>query len=268
MPAVIFTRRGPIAVLTLNRPEAHNALNPEMIVQLAEHWEQIRADDTIRVAVVTGAGEQTFCSGADLGRLIPLMTGARQPEDEWDRKIADDMMLGNRALLRNFDPEKPVLAAVNGSALAGGMEFLIATDIRVAANTARFALREAVWGLFPIGGSTVRLPRQIPTAAALEIMLTGDFLSAERAHQLGLVNYVVPQAEVLSKTLELAEKIAANGPLAVQAIRRSVRATMGMPEAQALERELEIGMPVFATRDACEGPRAFKEKRPPQFEGR
>lgn len=268
MSAVLLQRHGSIALLTLNRPQAHNALNPEMIVLLASYWEQVRDDDTIRVAVVTGAGDQTFCSGADLGKLIPLMTGARQPEDEWDRKVADDMLLGNRALLRNFDPQKPVLAAVNGSALAGGMEFLLATDIRVAATTARFALREAVWGLFPIGGSTVRLPRQIPQAAALEIMLTGDFLDAARAHQLGLVNHVVPPAEVLPRTMELAEKIAANGPLAVQAIRRSVRATLGLPEAEALERELEIGMPVFATRDAREGPRAFKEKRPPKFEGR
>lgn len=268
MTAVLYERRGAIAVLTLNRPEAHNALNPEIICRLADRWQEIRDDSAVRVAVITGAGEQTFCSGADLVKLIPLMTGARQPEDEWDRRVAEDAMLGNRALLRNFDVEKPVLAAVNGSALAGGMELLIATDIRVATQTARFALREAVWGLFPIGGSTVRLPRQIPQAAALEIMLTGDFLSAERAYALGLINHLTPPGETLAKTLELAERIAANGPLAVQAIRRSVRAAQGLPEQQALERELEIGLPVFATRDAREGPRAFKEKRPPKFEGR
>ena len=268
MSALLFEIRGAVALITLNRPEAHNAINPEMAVRLAEAWETVRDDDAIRAAVVTGAGDGSFCSGADLARLIPLITGARQPEDEWDDKVVSDPTLSMRGLLRNFDPEKPVLAAVNGSALAGGMEFLVGTDIRVASEDAQFALREAAWGLFPIGGSTARLPRQIPFAVAMEFMLTAQPMSAGRAHEVGFVNYVVPAADVLPKTMELAEQIAAGGPVAVKAIRRSARANLGLPEDKALEQELEIGMPVFATRDAREGPRAFKEKRPPKFEGR
>jgi len=267
MTAVLFEKRGHVALITLNRPEAHNAISPEVAVRLAEAWETVRSDGEIRAAIVTGVGD-SFCSGADLGRLIPLITGARQPEDEWDQKVVGDPTVSMRALLRNFDPDKPVIAAVNGAALAGGMEFVVGTDIRIAADTATFGLREAVWGLFPIGGSTARLPRQIAPAAALEIMLTGTPIDARRAAELGFVNHIVPREQVVVKAFEIAETIAANGPLAVQAIRRSVRACAGLPDAQALERELEIGMPVFATRDAREGPRAFKEKRPPKFEGR
>lgn len=268
MSAVLFEKRGHVALITLNRPEAHNAINPEVAVLLAEAWETVRKDDEIRVAIVTGAGEGSFCAGADLARLIPLITGARQPDDEWDEKVVQDPTISMRALLRNFDPEKPVIAAVNGAALAGGMEFVVGTDIRVAAESAQFGLREAVWGLFPIGGSTARLPRQIPLSAALEIMLTGTPINAQRAYELGFVNHVVPREQVLPKALEIADTIAANGPLAVKAIRNSVRACLGLPDAPSLERELEIGMPVFATRDAREGPRAFKEKRAPKFEGR
>jgi enoyl-CoA hydratase len=268
MTAVLFEQRGHTALITLNRPQSHNAISPEVVVRLAEHWEQVCDDDSIRVAVVTGAGEDSFCSGADLGLLIPLMTGARQPEDDWDHKVAGDPTLGMRALLRNFDPQKPVIAAINGTALAGGMELVVGTDIRVASNQAKFGLREAHWGLFPIGGSTARLPRQVPFAAALEIMLTGDMFEAQRAYELGFVNYVVPPAEVLPKSLELAERIASNGPLAVKAIRQSIRACAGLSDEEALNKELEIGMPVFASRDAREGPRAFKEKRKPDFQGR
>lgn len=268
MSVVEFELRGSVAVVRLNRPEAHNALNPEMIARLADAWLRVRDEPEIRVAVLTGTGDQTFCAGADLVRLIPLMTGARQPEDEWDQRVVDDAGLGMRGALRTFDPEKPIIAALNGSALAGGMELAVATDLRVAAAGARLGLAEARWGLFPIGGSTVRLPRQIPWAAALELLLVGEPITAERAYELGFVNAVVPRPEVLPRALALAEKIAANGPLAVKAIRHSARATWGLPEHEALERELEIGMPVFATRDAREGPRAFKEKRPPRFEGR
>ncbi|MBX7168226.1 MAG: enoyl-CoA hydratase/isomerase family protein [Pirellulales bacterium] len=268
MDAVLFEKRGHIALITLNRPEAHNAISPEVAVRLAEYWQIVHSDAEIRVAIVTGAGEGAFCSGADLARLIPLMTGARMPEDEWDEKVMSDPTTSMRALLRNFDPEKPVIAAINGSALAGGMEFVVATDIRVAADTAQFALREVVWSLFPIGGSTVRLPRQMPLAAAMEIMLTGNPITAHRAYELGFVNHVVPRDQVLAKALEIAETIAANGPLAVKAVRQSVKACLALDEEQGLARELEIGMPVFATRDAREGPRAFKEKRKPNFEGR
>jgi enoyl-CoA hydratase len=265
---VLFEPREHVALITLNRPEARNALSPEVVVRLAGAWERVRDDESIRAAVVTGAGDRSFCAGADLARLIPLITGARQPEDDWDHALMKDPALSDRALLRDFDPVKPVIAAVNGFAIAGGMEMLQGTDLRVASENARFGLQEVKWGLFPMSGSTVRLPRQIPYAAAMEILLTGDLIDARRAYELGLVNRVVPQAEVLNAALEVAGKIASNGPIAVREIRRSARSCLGLPEAQALKRELEIGRPVFATQDAREGPRAFMEKRKPCFEGR
>jgi enoyl-CoA hydratase len=268
MAVVETERRGAVLLVTLNRPDARNAVNPEVAVRLAGVWHDAAGDDSVRAIVITGAGDRAFCAGADLARLIPLMTGAREPEDEWDRALREDPSLADRALLREFDPGKPVIAAVNGFAIAGGMEMLQATDLRVAAEDAQFGLQEPKWGLFPVSGSTVRLPRQVPYAIAMEILLTGGLIDAARAYQIGLVNRVVPRVRVLDTALELASAIAENGPVAVRAIRASVRACLGRPEGEALALEREIGMPVFATRDAREGPRAFLEKRPPRFEGR
>ncbi|HYB12507.1 MAG TPA: crotonase/enoyl-CoA hydratase family protein [Myxococcota bacterium] len=267
MSVVLFERRGSVALITLNRPEARNAVNPELAVRLAGAWEEVKGDPEIRAAVVTGAGDKSFCAGADLARLIPLFTGARAPEDEWDEALRKDPSISERALLREFDPEKPIIAAVTGFCIAGGMELLQATDVRVAAEDSKFGLQEPKWGLFPISGSTVRLPRQIPYAVAMEILLTGDLIDAARAYDIGLVNRVVPRGEVLKTALAIAQSVAENGPIAVRAIRRSVRATLGLPEKDALALEREFGMPVFQTDDAREGPRAFKEKRKPRFTG-
>lgn len=266
--ALLCDKRDGIAILTLNRPEARNALDPETIVELAEAWQSFESDGEMRVAVVTGAGD-AFCSGADLARLIPLMTGARAPETAADHKLRENPRLQQIALLRDVGfTSKPVIAAINGSAIAGGMELVLATDIRVAAETAVFALQEAKWGLFPLGGSTVRLPRQIPWAIAMEVLLTGDRMSAQQAAQHGLVNRVVPCDQVMPVALDLARKIAANGPLAVRAIKQSALACAGRPLAEGMEKEIEIGLPVFMTEDAREGPRAFKEKRRPNFRGK
>lgn len=268
MSVVLFEVRDHAAIVTLNRPEARNAMTPEVAVRLAEAWEQVRDSDEIRVAVLTGAGEKAFCSGADLGRLIPLTTGARQPEDDWDEALRKDPRIVGRALLRDFDPEKPVICAVNGHAVAGGMEMLQATDIRVAAQGARLGLQEPKWGLFPAGGSTVRLPRQIPYAIAMEMLLTGGLITAERAYEVGIVNRVVPREQVLPAALEYAQAIADCGPIAVREIRRSVKTCLSLPEREALQQEMKLAGIVFSTRDAVEGPRAFKEKRKPRFEGR
>jgi enoyl-CoA hydratase len=265
---VNFERRGHVAIITLNRPEALNAISPEMLVRMAEAWTQVRDDGQVRAAVVTGAGDKAFCSGADLGRFIPLMSGARPPEDEWDRRVlADREMLGT-GLLRTFDVVKPVIAAINGHAIAGGMELAQGTDLRVASDTAKLGVQEVKWAIFPGGGSTVRLPRQVPYARAMELLLTGDLITAGEALQMGFLNRVVPQDEVLPTALDLAERIAANGPIAVQAIRRSARACLGRPEADAMQIESEIAAPVFRTEDAREGPLAFMQKRKPVFNGR
>jgi len=266
--ALLFDKRADIAILTLNRPEARNALDPETIVELAQAWQSFENDDELRVAIITGTGD-AFCSGADLGRLIPLMTGARAPETPADHRLRENPRLQQIALLRDVSvTSKPVIAAINGFAIAGGMELMQATDLRVAAETAVFALQEPKWGLFPLGGSTVRLPRQLPWAIAMEILLTGERLSAAEAARYGLVNRVVPRDQVVPVALALARTIAANGPLAVRAIKRSVLACTGRPLAEALEKEIEIGLPVFMTEDAREGPRAFKEKRKPNFRGK
>lgn len=267
MPVVEYQVDGHVAIVTLNRPEARNAVSPEVAVRLATAWEQVKDDADVRVAILTGTGS-SFCAGADLGQLIPLISGARQPENEWDEKIILEPGTTSRALLRNFDPEKPVIAALNGHAIAGGMELTQGTDIRLAVPHARLGVQEVKWALFPAGGSTVRLPAQLPFAKAMELLLTGDLLSADEALSLGFLNYVVPEEDLMPKAREIAEKIAANGPLAVRAIRKSARACLGLPEADALRLESEFSGPIFQTEDAREGPRAFMEKRQPQYRGR
>ncbi len=266
--ALLIDKRDSVVTLTFNRPEARNALDPETIVELAEAWEAFEHDDALRVAIITGRGD-AFCSGADLGRLIPLMTGARQPETPADHRMRENPRLSQMALLRDVDAvSKPIIAAVNGYAIAGGMELLQATDLRVAADTAVFALQEPKWGLFPLGGSTVRLPRQLPWPIAMEILLTGERMSAADAARHGLVNRVVPADQVMPEAQKLAATIVANGPLAVRAIKRSALACVGRPLSEGLKMESEIGFPIFMTEDAREGPRAFKEKRKPQFKGK
>jgi len=265
---VNFERRGHVAIVTLNRPEALNAITPEMLIRLAEAWIKVRDDQEIRVAVVTGAGEKAFCSGADLGRFIPLMYGVRPPADEWDRRVLADREILGTGLLRTFDVVKPVIAAINGHAIAGGMEVARGTDLRIASDTAKLGVQEVKWAIFPGGGSTVRLPRQVPYARAMELLLTGDLISAAEALELGFLNRVVPQGEVLPAALDLTERIAANGPIAVQPIRRSARACLGRPEADGMQIEAEIAAPVFRTEDAREGPLAFMQKRKPVFNGR
>lgn len=264
---VVYEKKDHIAHVRINRPEAKNALDPETVVALAEAWVDFRDDDEMRVAIVTGTGD-AFCSGADLGKLIPLITGAREPESDADKALQNDPSLPQKALLRDFELWKPVIAAVNGYALAGGCELVQATDIRIASETASFGVPEVTWAIFPMGGSSVRLPRQLPYAKAMEYLLTGNRFDAKAALEMGFVNYVVPADQLLSKAEEIAQKISSNGPLAVKAIKQAVIENMGLGVKDALAHELELAMPVFASRDAREGPRAFKEKRAPKYEGR
>ena len=268
MPGVIREERDGILTLTINRPEARNAIDPEVAVSLGECFRAYAEDGALRCAIITGAGNDAFCAGADLARTIPLYTGARKPEDEGDEKLLADPTLFQWALLRGVELFKPVIAKVNGYCIAGGMEMMQGTDIRVAAKHASFALQEPKWGLFPGGGSTIRLPQQIPYCKAMEILLTGERLMAEEALQWGIVNYVVPASQLAAKVESIARVIAENGPLAVRKIKESVVRNMGLPLAEALAKEPEYAMPVFASQDAKEGPRAFKEKRKPRFEGK
>jgi len=266
-PALRYEKEGHVATVTMNRPEVRNAINAEMLCRLADAWQDVNDDPQIRVAILTGAGEQAFCAGADLDRLVRMMQGLRPPETDFDRRIVGDFTVIYKGLLRSFEVVKPIVAAVRGYCVAGGTEILQATDIRIAAEDARFAIAEVKHGLFPMGGSTVRLPRQIAFCHAMEILLMGEQLSAAEALRVGLINRVVPAAEVMAEARRAAEIIAANGPLAVQAVKRSVLAGLGRPTAEALDREQEIGIPVSMSEDAKEGTRAFKEKRKPMFRG-
>lgn len=267
MPALLFEVRSHVAYLTLNRPEVHNSINPEMIVRLCDAWARINSDNEIRAVIVTGAGDKAFCAGADLGRLIPLFTRARAPEDEWDRRLVADRRLGDHAILRNYDVYKPIIAAVNGFCIAGGFELLQVTDLRVAAEHASFGLQEVKWAIIPATGSLVRLARQMPYCKAMEILLTGNRIDAQEAWRLGMVNYVVPAAQVMAKAEELASTIAANGPLAVRAIKEGVLRSIGRPLEEGFRIENEVAKPVMKSADAREGPRAFIEKRKPVYKG-
>jgi enoyl-CoA hydratase len=268
MPVLLTEIRGNIACLTMNRPQVHNALNPELMVAMARAWHDLLADDRVRVVVLTGAGDKAFSAGADLGRLIPLLSGARVPDDEWDREILDHPEVIEHAVLKGIDFFKPVIAAVNGFCVAGGMEMMLASDIRVAVESASFGLQEVKWGVAPLGGSLARLPRQLPWCKALEVLLTGNRFDAQEAWRLGLINYVVGREQLMAKTEQLAAAIAENGPLAVRVVKQGALRCAGTTLDESFGIELELRPIIENSEDAREGPRAFMEKRKPVFSGR
>ncbi|MER5952003.1 crotonase/enoyl-CoA hydratase family protein [Streptomyces sp. NPDC001904] len=253
-------REGATLVLTLNRPEAKNALSLPMLVGLYDGWLEADADDTVRSIVLTGAGG-SFCAGMDLKALA----GKGMAGEQYRDRLKADPDLHWKAMLRHHRPRKPVIAAVEGYCVAGGTEILQGTDIRVAGESATFGLFEVKRGLFPIGGSTVRLPRQIARTHALEMLLSGRAYPAPEAAAIGLVGRVVPDGTALDAALGIAEQINACGPLAVEAVKASVYETAEMAESDGLAAELKRGWPIFDTADAKEGARAFAEKRAPQF---
>ena len=266
-PAVLVDRDGAIVTVTLNRPDKRNAFNAEVLCRLCDAWDLIDADDEIRVAILTGAGGD-FSAGADLDRLVGAMLSGKPAQDEYEERIRADFSLIFKGFLKEYRTRKPLIAAVEGYCYAGGLEILQATDIRVAGEGAKIGLTEVQRGLFPMAGSTIRLPRQIGFTQAMELLLLGEPVTGVEAEAIGLVGHAVPDGEALAKARELAERIAANGPLAVQGIKAAVWATEMLPEADAFAKEMEIGMAVMSSEDAKEGPRAFLEKRPAEFKGR
>jgi len=253
-PTIRFEKQDRVAIVTIDRPDAMNALTKDMLSGIDEAFAEFNADDDLWVAILTASGDRAFCSGMDLKEAVPLLTAGDEMgyEDHTKRQFSDVF--------------KPIIAAVNGHCIAGGMEMLAGTDLRVAAEHATFGLGEVRWGLIPAGGSHVRFPVQIPWAAAMELLLMGDPIDAQRAYEFGLLNRVVPAAELMPTALHMAARICKNGPLAVRTSKQIAVRALGLEAGFVLEKAL--GAKVFASEDAKEGPRAFAEKRKPEFTGR
>jgi enoyl-CoA hydratase/carnithine racemase len=248
-----------VAVLTIDRPEARNALDPEHQEALGAAVAAFEAADEQLVAVLTGAGETTFSAGADLRRLIPPYR---------DRVRAGEDVPWNFGGFTAVDRAKPLIAAVNGHALAGGLEMALACDIRLCSPNATFGLAETKWAIIPGAGGTVRLPRAVPLGLAMEMILSGEPVDAAEAHRVGLVNRVVALDDLVPTALALARSIADRGPLAVREARARVLDGLGLEHDEAMAREHAAFLRVMRTDDALEGPAAFAEKRAPRYRGR
>jgi E-phenylitaconyl-CoA hydratase len=256
--AIDFTVSGEgIALITINRPERLNAMDAEHYQALSQAWCTVRDDATIRVAIVTGAGERAFTTGADIKSFL---TAPPSLSDMW-------LTQRDQLLNRGLEVWKPVVAAVNGYCLGGGMTLMLATDIRVAATHATFSLAEVKRGVIPGNGGTQRVLDQLPHAVAMEMLLTGDGIDAVTAERWGLVNKVVPQAQLLETAYGYARKIAANAPLAVQAAKELALRSRDMDLTSGLRLEAVLNRMLMQTEDAKEGPAAFAAKRAPQFKG-
>ena len=243
-----------IAVLTINRPKVLNALDIPTLLELEAAVARLEADKDVRVIIFTGAGERAFCTGLDLKVAMPALT-------EGDSMGYDDP--AKRPFQRNY---KPIITAVNGMCVAGGLEFMLGTDIRVAVEGAKFGLAEVRWAVVPAGGSHIRLPQQIPWAIAMELLLTGNTIDAQRAYEVGLVNKVVPAERLMDEAMAYATRICDNGPLAVRTAKEIALRALNNEPAFVLEKTMAAR--VFASADAQEGPRAFAAKRKPAYTGR
>ncbi|OGN88662.1 MAG: hypothetical protein A2158_07695 [Chloroflexi bacterium RBG_13_46_14] len=256
--ATIYEKKDHIAVLTMNRPEARNAMNAAMRREMGEALADFKDDNDSWVLILTGAGDKAFSAGMDLKEMAANLAGSRRGAG--DESKIPSLMAGN------IDIWKPIIAAINGVAVGGGLETALACDIRIAAAGVQMGLSEPKRGIIPGGGGMARLPRLINLGAALELMMTGDLITAEEAYRIGLVNHVVPGAELMDAAFNLAKKMTEVAPLAVQAIKETVRKNLDMPLKEALP--ARFGPNVMASEDAREGTAAFAEKRPPVWKGR
>lgn len=256
-----------VALVTLDRPERANALDPPMLLELARAWRRVAEDEEIRCAVLTGSGDRVFCGGMDMRTTIPASQALARGE-HIDPADFEGLRAVAAATLTAFDLRKPLVCAINGHARAVGMDLMLASEIRYAAPHASFALEEVARGLYPTGHATVLLARQIGWVHAQELLLTARPVDAARAERIGLVNAVVEGEQLLDTALATADAIVANAPLAVRETRRGVRELLGLPLEAAYTRQEELGRPLRATRDAAEATRAFAEKRAPRWEGR
>ena len=263
MAQVEVVREGRVLIVTMNRPRRKNAMTLTVFALLADAWAELNDDDGLSCAIVTGA-EGNFSSGMDLR----AMAGDVDPDGAIDEqaRLKEDPGFIWRGILKTPRPTKPVIAAVEGVAVAGGTELLLGTDIRVAGESARFGVSEARWSLYPMAGSSVRLPHQVPYTVAAEILLTGKHITAAEAKEIGLIGHVVPDGQAVSKALEIAQSIAANGPLSVEAILKTLHETQHLSEQEAFDYEAVYANKVMGSEDAKEGPMAFAQKRTPNFQ--
>jgi E-phenylitaconyl-CoA hydratase len=256
--AIEFERIGPVGLITINRPHAMNAIDLESHLAFQEIWPRINADHAIHVVVITGAGPKAFCSGADISTFLPyLKARARQELDDGD-------FCG---INRRSPTTKPIIAAINGLAYAGGLEIAMACDLRIAVDFALFALPEPRWGVIAGAGGVTRLARLVPSALATQMILTGEPITAERAFASGLVSELVGSEQLMPRVMELAEQIVRNGPLAVRASLQVIRRGMDCGLDAALELERTAFRRVLLSEDFEEGIAAFTEKRQPSYRG-
>ena len=259
--AILYEKRGRVAYITINRPEARNAVDPETMQELSDAWIDFRDDDNLWIGVLTGAGNQSFSAGADLKTLIPRLTGAIPGGGQ-------QIQGGFGGITRGFDCWKPMIAAVNGHCFAGGFEMMLACDLRIASENAVFGLTEVSWGIIPAAGGTQRLPRAIPLAKAMELILTARRISAQEAFDIGLINKVVPQAELMNEVERWIATLLERGPLALRAAKQAILQGlyMSLEDGMNLEQRLMSGL--LKTEDAREGPLAFAQKRKPEFKAK
>lgn len=253
---VLRERRGNVEILTINRPEARNAINGAVSTAMSGIMDELAADDDCWVVVITGSGDKAFSAGMDLKAFSSGEGGSIIGAS------------GGFAGLTQRDFPKPIIAAVNGSALAGGFEIMLSCDLVVAAHHATFGIPEAKRGLVAGAGGLIRMPKRLPMAIALELAMTGDTIDAARAFTLGLVNKVVPADELMTEAIALAERIAANAPLAVRYSKSVMKQAAEVPESEGWKINAEAVGVVFSSADAMEGPIAFAEKRAPRWQGK
>jgi enoyl-CoA hydratase len=260
----LVEQEGHVLIVTLNRPEAKNAFSPEMLLGMYRAWRRLEDDDNLYCAILTANGD-TFCAGMDLKAGAD---GEHRSTEEFMELMGRVPNVHWQALLRDNRPNKPLILAAEGYALAGGTEILQGTDIRVGAEDSVFGVTEVARGLYPMAGSSIRLRRQIPYCLAAEILLLGEHITAQQALDFGLINRIVPKGETLAEAKKIAARICENGPLAVKAVTRSLREHQEcLSEEAAMLASDELANPVFASQDAREGMRAFKEKRKAEFSG-
>ncbi|MFN8545564.1 MAG: enoyl-CoA hydratase-related protein [Candidatus Binatia bacterium] len=280
--AIHYAKDGHVVTITIDRPAARNALDIEHFGQLADSWVRFRDDADAFVAILTGVGD-VYCVGADLKTFVPIVAERADKlaageatlavgESRYSMAHSLVAVLRDGAVIPETGEElklyKPVIAAINGICAAGGLEMMWNTDLRVCADDAWFQLAEPRRGLFPGGGSTVHSVRQLSWCNAMEVLLLADRISAGRAYEMGLVNRVVPRAEVMGEARRLAEIVCRNGPLAIRACKRSAKESTFLGLKEALENEMSYSASVFMSEEAKEGLRAFKEKREPRWQGR